>query len=73
MTDLYSEILEFKKMKNIDRDQLISDFANDIVGGMDVDTLTEFVYNTIVENISNLSDNELTEQVEAHASYLLDA
>jgi len=73
MTGIYQEILEFEKMKNIDRDQLISDYADAIVEGMDVDTLTEFVYDTIVENVSNLSDNELTEQVEVHASYLLDA
>jgi hypothetical protein len=71
MTDLYSEILEFDKM-NLDVEQLIEDYATDLVEGMDVETLVQFVYDVIVENLEDMSVNEILEQVEVNAPHLLE-
>jgi len=71
MTDLYSEILEFDKM-NLDLDQLIEDYASDLVEGMDLDSLVQFAYDVIVENLEDMSVNEILEQVEVNAPYLLE-
>jgi len=69
MTDLYSEILEFDKM-NLDIEQLIEDYASDLVEGMDLDTLVQFAYDVIVENLEDMSVNEILEQVEVNAPHL---
>ena len=71
MTDLYSEILEFDKM-NLDVEQLIEDYATDLVEGMDLDTLVQFAYDVIVENLQDMSVNEILEQVEVNAPHLLE-
>ena len=71
MTDLYSEILEFDKM-NLNIEQLIEDYASDLVEGMDVETLVQFVYDVIVENLEDMSVNEILEQVEVNAPHLLE-
>lgn len=71
MTDLYFEILEFDKM-NLDIEQLIQDYASDLVEGMDVETLVQFAYDVIVENLEDMSVNEILEQVEVNAPHLLE-
>jgi len=71
MTYLYSEILEFDKM-NLDIEKLIEDYASDLVEGMDVETLVQFVYDVIVENLEDMSVNEILEQVEVNAPHLLE-
>ena len=71
MTDLYSEILEFDKM-NLNIEQLIEDYASDLVEGMDLETLVQFAYDVIVENLENMSVNEILEQVEVNAPHLLE-
>jgi hypothetical protein len=71
MTDLYQEILEFEKM-SFDHNQLIEDYASDLVEGMDVETLVQFVYDVIVENLEDMSVNEILEQVEVNAPHLLE-
>jgi hypothetical protein len=72
MSDLYSEILKFEKMKNFDRDQLVEDYASDLVEGMDLDGLIQFAYDVIVEGMGDMSVNEILEQVEANAPHLLE-
>jgi len=76
MTDLYSEILEFDKMNfdkmNLDTGKLIEDYASDLVEGMDVETLVQFAYDVLVENLEDMSVNEILEQVQAHAPHLLE-
>jgi hypothetical protein len=72
MTDLYSEILEFTKMKNIDRDQLISDYAQHILDGMDNKTMECFVYDTLVENLTDYTDEELLTEVTDYYPELLE-
>ena len=71
MTDIYQEILEFDKM-NLDVGQLIEDYATDLVEGMDLDTLVQFAYDVLVENLEDMSVNEILEQVQAHAPHLLE-
>jgi hypothetical protein len=71
MTDLYSEILEFDKM-NLNIEQLIEDYASDLVEGMDLETLVQFAYDVIVENLEDMSVNEILEQVEVNAPHLLE-
>jgi hypothetical protein len=71
MTDLYSEILEFDKM-NLNIEQLIENYASDLVEGMDLETLVQFAYDVIVENLEDMSVNEILEQVEVNAPHLLE-
>ena len=71
MTDIYQEILEFDKM-NLNIEQLIEDYASDLVEGMDLDTLVQFAYDVIVENLEDMSVNEILEQVEVNAPHLLE-
>ncbi len=71
MIDIYQEILEFDKM-NLNIEQLIEDYASDLVEGMDVETLVQFVYDVIVENLEDMSVNEILEQVEVNAPHLLE-
>ena len=76
MIDIYQEILEFDKMNldkmNLNIEQLIEDYASDLVEGMDVETLVQFVYDVIVENLEDMSVNEILEQVEVNAPHLLE-
>jgi len=72
MTDLYSEILEFEKMKNIDRDQLIEDYIQQIIEGMDIKSMERFVYDTMLENLTDYTDEELLTEVTDYYPELLE-
>jgi len=72
MTDLYSEILEFEKMKNIDRDQLVEDYVQQMIEGMDYKTMERFVYDTMVENLTDYTDEELLTEVTDYYPELLE-
>jgi len=72
MTDLYSEILEFEKMKNIDRDQLIEDYIQQMIEGMDYKTMERFVYDTMLENLTDYTDEELLTEVTDYCPELLE-
>ena len=71
MTDLYTEILEFEKMKNIDRDQLVEDYVQQIIESMDYKTMERFVYDTMVENLTDYTDEELITEVTDYYPELL--
>lgn len=71
MTDLYNEIVEYQKM-NFDKDQLIADFAQAILNGMDLKTMECFVYDTLVENLSEYSNETLIEEVRNYNPELLE-
>ena len=71
MLDLYSEVLKFEKM-SIDRDKITEKYASQVVESMDVDSLVEFAYNTIVENLNDYTIQELIEEVENYDPDLLD-
>ena len=72
MSDLYSEILEFEKMKNIDRDQLVEDYVQQMIESMDYKTMERFVYDTMVENLTDYTDEELLTEVTDYYPELLE-
>jgi len=67
MSDLYSE-----KMKNIDRDQLVEDYVQQMIEGMDYKTMERFVYDTMVENLTDYTDEELLTEVTDYYPELLE-
>lgn len=71
MPDLYSEIVEFETM-TFNREQLIEDYAHLVVEGMDLDTLIQFAYDTIVDGLEKMTDNELKEDIENYYPELLE-
>lgn len=46
-----------------DRDSLIADYAQQILDGMDMKTMECFVYDTLRDNLSSYSDQELIDEV----------
>jgi thiamine biosynthesis protein ThiC len=71
MSDIYQEILEFEKMKNIDRDQLVENYVQQMIEGMDYKTMERFVYDTMVENLTDYTDEELLTEVTDYYPELL--
>ena len=71
MSDLYSEILEFEKMKNIDRDQLVEDYVQQLIEGMDYKTMECLVYDTLKDNLADYTDEELLGEVTDYYPELL--
>ena len=71
MTDLYNEILKYNQM-TFNRDELIDNYAHTIVEGMDLDTLVQFAYDMLVENLSELTDEKLLEEVSEYNPELLE-
>ena len=63
MTDFYSEILEFEKMKNIDHDQLVEDYVQQMTENMDYKTMESFVYDAIQANLADYIDEQLITEV----------
>lgn len=60
MSDLYTEIV---KKVNFDRDQLIENYAYQLTDNMDSKTMFNFVYDTLVENLTDYTDDELITEV----------
>jgi hypothetical protein len=73
MVDLYSEILKFETMKNTNREELIENYAQQILDGMDMKTMECFVYDTLVENLSSYSDEELIAEVTEYNPELIES
>jgi len=71
-TDLYSEILEFTKMKNIDREQLVEDYIQQLIEGMDYKTMECLVYDTLKDNLADYTDEQLITEVEEYNPELLE-
>lgn len=55
----------------MNREQLIADYAQQIMDGMDMKTMECFVYDTLVENLSAYSDEQLIEEVTEYNPELL--
>ncbi len=62
-----------KEMITINREQLIEDYAQLIVEGMDMDTLVSFAYDTLVGNLEAYSDEELLKEVKKYNPELLES
>ena len=71
MSDLYSEILEFTKMKNIDREQLVEDYIQQLIEGMDYKTMECLVYDTLKDNLATYNDEQLITEVKEYSPELL--
>jgi len=71
MTDLYKEILEFNKM-SFDRKQLVEDYIQQMIEGMDYKSMECLVYDTLKDNLSNYTDEELITEVTDYCPELLE-
>ena len=59
-------------MSTINREQLIEDYASLIVDGMDMKTMEQFVYDTLVSNLESYDDAELIKEVTEYNPELLE-
>ena len=59
-------------MKNIDRDQLVENYIQQIIEGMDIKSMERFVYDTLVENLTDYTDEELLTEVTNYYPELLE-
>jgi len=71
MSDLYKEILEFNQM-TFNRDQLIEDYAQTILDGLDMDAVLGIAYDTLTGNLLSYSDEELIKEVKEYNPELLE-
>ena len=71
MSDLYSEILEFNKM-SFDRKQLVEDYIQQMIEGMDYKTMECLVYDTLKDNLADYTDEELITEVTDYYPELLE-
>lgn len=69
MSDLYTELVT--KME-LDRKQLIENYAYQITDSMDMKTMFQFVYDTIVQNLVDYNDDELITEIEETYPELLE-
>jgi hypothetical protein len=59
-------------MKNIDRDQLVENYVQQMIDEMDYKTMERFVYDTMVENLTDYTDEELLTEVTNYYPELLE-
>jgi len=55
-----------------DRETLIEDYIQNLIDGMDMKTMERMVYDTLKDNLSSYSDEELITEVEEHYPELLE-
>ena len=60
-------------MMTIDRDSLIDAYAQQILDNMDMKTMEQMVYDTLVDNLNSYSDEELITEVEEYNPELLES
>ena len=72
MIDIYQEILEFTKMKNIDREQLVEDYIQQLIEGTDYNTMECLVYDALKDNLADYTDEQLITEVEEYNPELLE-
>lgn len=56
-----------------DRHALIDAYAQQILDNMDMKTMEQMVYDTLVDNLNSYSDDELITEVEEYNPELLDS
>ena len=71
MTDLYTEILKFNKM-SFNREQLVEDYIQQLIEGMDYKTMECLVYDTLKDNLADYTDEQLITEVEEYNPELLE-
>ena len=71
MIDLYTEILKFNKM-SFNREQLVEDYIQQLIEGMDYKTMECLVYDTLKDNLADYTDEQLITEVEEYNPELLE-
>ena len=71
MTDLYKEILDFNKM-SFDRKQLVENYIQQLIEGMDYKTMECLVYDTLKDNLTDYTDEQLITEVTDYYPELLE-
>jgi hypothetical protein len=71
MSDLYTEILKFNKM-SFNREQLVEDYIQQLIEGMDYKTMECLVYDTLKDNLTDYTDEQLITEVEEYNPELLE-
>lgn len=71
MSDLYTEILKFNKM-SFNREQLVEDYIQQLIEGMDYKTMECLVYDTLKDNLADYTDEQLITEVEEYNPELLE-
>lgn len=56
----------------MNREELIADYAQQILDGMDMKTMECFVYDTLKDNLSSYSDEELIQEIKEYNPELLE-
>ena len=70
--NLYTEIIKSPDMKDtFDRDSLIEDFANAVLDGMDIETLTQLAFDYLTSDLAEQTDNEIVKEVNEYYPNLI--
>ena len=52
-----------KQLNSAQKDELIAQYSQLMVDSMDVESLEQFVYNTLIEDFDKLTDSELKDEI----------
>jgi hypothetical protein len=61
------------EMPEINKEELIDAYAQQLLDSMDMKTMERFVYDTIVENLTDYTDEELITEVKDYYPELLES
>ena len=61
-----------KELNSTQRDELISQYCELVVDGMDYKSLEQYVYESMVDYVDKLSDSEIKEEVDNYDEELYD-
>lgn len=65
MSDLYAEILKYEHgpLSESDLFTVKENYANMIIDGMDMDSLCQFAFDSIIANLNDYNEDDLREEV----------
>ena len=65
MSDLYTEILKYEHgpLSESDLFTVNENYANMIIDGMDMDSLCQFAFDSIIANLNDYNEDDLSEEV----------
>tara|TARA_Y100001970_G_scaffold226648_1_gene280312 strand:- start:1355 stop:1606 length:252 start_codon:yes stop_codon:yes gene_type:complete len=61
-----------KKLNDAQRDELISQYCELVVDGMDMESLIQYAHEQLINYVDSLSDIELKEEIDNHDEELYD-